>query len=94
MFSYTYFEEFKMLGVCDADILGKTLHGETDVVVSESFYGKDKCDENDIKELLEKSTNINCIGNRIVELLIKMGIVDENDVAIIDGVKHAQIYKV
>ncbi len=94
MFSYTYFEDFKMLGICDSEVLGKVLHGETDMVISESFYGKDKCNESEIETLLEKSTNINCIGNKIVGFLIKMGVVDNKDVAVIDGVKHVQIYKV
>jgi len=94
VFSYAFFDEFGMLGVCDLDVLEKHLSGETDVYISKEFYGKNECGEEEILKLIEKATNINCFGNKIVDLLIKNKIIDEKNVILIDGVKHAQIYKI
>ncbi len=94
MFSYTYFDNLKLLGICDEELLGKTLHGEVDIIISEKFYGSSKADEKEILKLVREADNINCFGDKIVSLLIKEGIVDERFVMVIDGVKHAQVYKI
>ncbi len=94
MFSYTYFEDLKMIGICDSELLGKKLNGEIEFLVSKSFYGMSECKEDEILEFIEKATNINCIGNRIVDFLIEKKIIEEKNVMIIDGVKHAQVYKI
>ena len=84
----------KMIGICDSELVGKELKGDVNFLVSKKFYGHSKCDENKILKLINEAENINCIGNKIVELLVKNNIIDENKVIIINGVKHVQIYKI
>ena len=87
----------KVLAVSDEGIIGKTLNDEEkDIVfeVSEEFYKGELIDIEELGEFLEKEGNINIIGNSAVNAAVESGVVREEDTILIDGIKHAQIYRV
>ncbi len=83
-----------VLAVCDADIIGKTFEKD-DVILyaKEEFYGKEEIGE-EVLDLFEKATIINILGNKIVELAKNNGWIEEDGIIEIEGVKHAQIFKI
>jgi hypothetical protein len=87
----------EIIAACDSEIVGKTLKDEKNEIefnVSEYFYGNEKFEWDQISSYISNGKNVNLIGNTIVELAIKNGIVDDKSVVEIDGVKHAQIYSI
>jgi hypothetical protein len=83
-----------ILAVCDKDVVGKRVErGEVVLYAKPEFYKGEEIGE-EVKELFKEATVINLMGKRIVELAIKEGWVDEENVLEIEGIKHAQVYKV
>ncbi len=88
----------RILAVCDEDLLGKILEEDEiclDLEKYKKFYAGELKDENELHEVLKEMSSfesLNLVGNRIVKIAIDLGIVDEEDVIIIDGQMHVQIY--
>jgi len=87
----------QILAIADAEIIGKSLaHNDLEIEVKESFYGSETADEKKILELVKtfskSESSINIIGNRIIELLIKHGLITHDSVINLSGTKHCQIY--
>ncbi len=80
-----------MIAACDALLLGKILReGEIEFEVSEKFYADIVGDEEMLKKHLEMATIGNLVGDGCVKIAINMGLVDEDNILMIDGVPHAQ----
>jgi len=83
----------KVVAICDEDIVGKRFEeGDKCIEVSERFYKDEKVSEEDVEIVLKQEGNINLVGNKVINLAIKLGVINSNDVIEIQGVKHAQIY--
>lgn len=85
----------EIIAVCDSEILGKTLvdkEREIEFKVSKDFYGSENFEWDEIANSISNGRNVNLVGNEIVDLAIKNGLVDSKSVIEIEGVKHAQIY--
>ncbi len=84
-----------VIAMCDEDLIGKKFEDDhRQIDVSERFYKGELVDEKKVIELLEKGTNLNLFGNNVVDIAIKSGIVKEEEVIEIQGVKHVQIYNI
>lgn len=84
----------RLLSVCDSGLLGKTLKfRDVDFEVSESFYGAEKADRQQVLDMMERCHIANVVGKKIVELLVKEGIVDRESVLLIGDVPHVQILR-
>lgn len=87
----------EIIAACDNEILGKTLvdrEREIEFAVSKEFYGSENFEWEEIADSISSGRNVNLVGNEIVELAIKNGLVDPKSVIEIEGVKHAQIYSI
>lgn len=83
-----------LLCMCDADILGKTLHeGKIVFQVKEEFYRGPRVAVDEAVSLIETSTIVNMIGKNIVKKAIERGYVHPEAVLRIEGVPHAQIVR-
>ena len=85
----------EIIAVCDSEILGKTLvdkEREIEFTVSKDFYGSENFEWDEIANSISNGRNVNLVGNEIIDLAIKNGLVDSKSVIEIEGVKHAQIY--
>ena len=84
-----------IVAVCDKNILGKKLkQGNTTVDISEGFYKGDIVSEEQVIETLANAPTANLFGERTIACAIKCGSVDHECVVIIDGVPHAQIFRI
>ncbi len=84
----------RMLNICDADLLGKTLNrGNFTLKISEQYYAQKVVEEEEAKELLRKSNNINMVGKEIISLSVNMGIGSKDGVKEIDGVPFLIVFK-
>ena len=65
-----------------------------DFAVSRGFYGGEPLSEKELRERLHEFENINLVGNKAVAIAVAEGIVSEENVIDISGVKHVQIFKI
>jgi len=81
-----------LVAVCDSDIVGKTFReGDLKIEVKESFYGDRDVGEEEVKRALRMATIANITGRKAVELAIRMGIIDRENVLKIGECWHAQM---
>ncbi|MDI6847212.1 MAG: DUF424 family protein [Candidatus Bathyarchaeia archaeon] len=83
-----------LLAICDAEIIGKTLHeGKIVFHVKEDFYKGAKVSSEEAMSMIENSTIVNMIGKNVVYKAIEKGYVHPEAVINIEGIPHAQIVK-
>ena len=84
----------RMLNICDADLLGRTLNnGDFTLKISEGYYAQKIVEEEEAKELLRGSNNINMVGKEIIALSVNMGIGSQGGVKEIDGIPFLIVFK-
>ncbi len=65
-----------IIAACDKELLGKTLKfGEIEIKVSERFYGGKLVNEEELMVLLEEADVLNLIGNKVVEVAERLGLI-------------------
>lgn len=83
------------MAACDKELIGRTIEDKDFCVkVSESFYGSDLINEKEFVELLKKAANANLIGEKTVNLAVKLNLISEKNIIKIGSTPHVQIYKV
>ena len=84
----------RMLNICDADLLGRILNnGDFTLKISEGYYAQKIVEEEEAKELLRGSNNINMVGKEIIALSVNMGIGSQGGVKEIDGIPFLIVFK-
>ena len=84
----------RMLNICDADLLGKTLNrGNFTLKISEKYYAEKVVEKEEAKEMLKRSDNINMAGKEIISLSVDLGIGSQDGVKEIDGVPFLIVFK-
>jgi hypothetical protein len=87
--------EYFLVAACDSEVLGKKLkNGKSNVEINRDFYEGKKVSETELQEALGRATTSNLFGEKTVQCAIKCGLVDQGSVIMIDGVPHAQIFRV
>jgi hypothetical protein len=83
-----------LVACCDEEIRGKKFtEGELVLDVAESFYCDELMDVPEVSSLMKKATILNIVGEEIVKLAIKEGIIQEQSVLRVKGVPHAQMVR-
>jgi hypothetical protein len=86
--------QMTVLAICDKEIIGKTFEeGNLSVTAKERFYKGEEITEKEFDVLVREASSLNLLGNKCVGLAVKKNLVDEKSVIVIQGIKHAQIYK-
>ncbi len=67
-------------------------HGDLVLHISQAFYGTEKKSIQEIIALLESCSSANIMGNHVVSLLEREGIVSPEETILVGGEKHVQIY--
>ena len=81
-----------VLAACDREILGKEFEeGELHIHVRREFYYEAYVSDTTFLNSMKAATIVNLVGKRVVELAIREGYVDEENVIWIAGVPHAQM---
>jgi hypothetical protein len=83
-----------MVAACDKDLFGKTIEdGELILKIEEEFYGGEVIEEEKMRSFLSKASIANLVGENVVQLAIREGIIDAANVLKVKGVPHAQMVK-
>ena len=84
-----------LVAACDKEVLGKTLkHGNTVVEINRAFYEGEYVSDEELQKALQKATTANLFGEKTIKCAIKCGFIDPDSVIMIDGVPHAQIFRI
>ena len=83
-----------VLAACDEELLGKTFEeGELQLQVHSSFYDGTRVDENGLIQHLKNFTIANLVGNNAISCAMEQGLITDDCIIRIQGIPHAQIYK-
>jgi|TARA_B100001540_G_scaffold92268_1_gene83320 hypothetical protein len=83
-----------MLNICDPELVNKTVHdGNTKIKINPSYYAQKDVDEHEAKNLLEKCTSINMVGEKTISLAISLGIGSEKSIRRIEGIPFLIVFK-
>ncbi len=78
-----------VLAVCDEDIIGTTLEGDgRRIVVHEAFFKGSSVDEETLMEWMKSARSMNIIGNQAVDVAVRAGYADPEDVFEVGGVRY------
>ncbi len=83
-----------MLNICDPELVDKTLHdGKIKIKINPNYYAERDVDEHEAKNLLEKCTSINMVGEKTISLATSLGIGSEKSIRRIEGVPFLIVFK-
>ncbi|MCS7118423.1 MAG: DUF424 family protein [Thaumarchaeota archaeon] len=84
-----------VLAACDEDILGRSIAIEDgfEAIISEGFYMGSLVDWEQLRSMLQNATIVNLVGNEVIGLAVKEGIVPESASRTVGGIKHVQIMR-
>jgi len=81
-------EKSAVLGVCSDELLGKTLTDEKlQLEISPDFFGGEKRPLSELKDFVDEFNNMMLVGNDVVDEAVKLGVVLEENVKTLKGVK-------
>ena len=84
----------RMLNICDADLLGRTLKRDNfSLKISQEYYAEKVVEKEEAKDLLKGSSNINMVGKEIISLSIDLGIGSQDGVKVRDGIPFHIVFK-
>jgi len=84
----------RMLNICDADLLGRTLNRDNfSLKISQVYYTDKAIEKEEAKALLQKSDNINMVGKEIISLSVNIGVGSQKGVKVIDGIPFLIVFK-
>ncbi|OGI15923.1 hypothetical protein A3K63_01030 [Candidatus Micrarchaeota archaeon RBG_16_49_10] len=82
-----------ILGVCDKDILGKTIRADPEFVVNGSFYFHKEAEEKALEAIFKECTMANLVGKKIVDFALKRKLITKENIIMIGEVPHAQLVR-
>jgi len=84
----------RMLNICDAELVGKTLRqSDLEIRITKSYYEDRIVDEREAESLLRNSSIINMAGKKTIGLSIKLGIGSAKGVKEIEGIPFLIVFK-
>ena len=84
----------RMLNICDADLLGRTVKRDNfSLKISQEYYAEKVVEKEEAKDLLKESDNINMVGKEIISLSVDIGIGSQDGVKVIDGIPFLIVFK-
>lgn len=82
-----------LLAVCDKEILGKTLKKDDIEIKIGDFYKGEEVSEEELLSNVKQATIVNAIGEKTISFFLKNKIINEESLIYLNGIPHAQIYK-
>lgn len=88
------YQQKKMLNICDAELVGKTLtKSDLTMHLSSSYYAERLVEKTEAEELLKNATIINMVGKETISLSVNIGIGSSKGVKEIDGIPFLLVFK-
>ena len=83
-----------IVAICDENLIGKEIsEGDLNLNITARFYKGEKFSEEETLEKMKNFLNLNIVGKNSIKLAITAGILEEDSIIKIDGVPHAQVFK-
>lgn len=83
-----------VFAACDEELIGKVLEEDgRKILISEGFYKGETISEDEFRERMKEMPTMNLMGERTIAIACEEGYVDEDNILIIAGVKHAQVVR-
>lgn len=87
----------KIVAVCDTELLGQIFE-EGDAILDlktyERFYRGEEATAEEVAEALADFGSANLVGKKAVEIALKKGLANEEDVKYIKNIPHLQLYRI
>jgi hypothetical protein len=84
-----------LLAVCDKKAHNKLFEDERlQLFVDPNFYGRERVKEEALIELFREADIINLAGKKCINLAIKSGLVEPENILDIGGCSHAQVLRI
>ncbi|MFW5986968.1 MAG: DUF424 domain-containing protein [Methanohalophilus sp.] len=84
-----------IVAACDQELIGQKLkHGNVVVEITESFYKGDIVSEKQVQSALGRATSANLFGKKTIECALECGMINPESIITINGVPHAQLYRI
>ena len=84
-------DEKTIVAVCDDELLGKKFEENgLQLDLSSDFYKGEQLQSQEVGDIIRNGDIVNLVGTQSVELGIKEGIIEEEQVKKIQGIPHAQ----
>ena len=81
----------KLAAICDNNLIGKKFEEKNlQLDLTSNFYKGEEKSEKEVINLLKGCHLVNIIGEKSINLAIKLGIADKNKIIKIKGIPHAQ----
>jgi hypothetical protein len=86
-------DQTPVVAICDEDLIGKKVtDGKLNLHITERFYKGEKKSEEEVIEIIKNADNLNLVGKKTIKLALENGFISEENILIIKGIPHAQIY--
>jgi len=80
-----------LLAVSDEELLGRSFSEKSfRLEITEDFYGGQRVSEEELKPLMKEAYILNIVGKKSVEIAVKLGLVNKEEILVIGGIPHAQ----
>lgn len=90
----TKYSDSLMVGICDADLVGKTLDiGDAKLSLSPDYFQERMIEESKAVDLLTQCSIANLVGEKIVTMALSMGLAKEVSVKRICDIPFLMIFK-
>ena len=87
-------QNYLMLNICDAPLLGKNIVKDSLTLnISKSYYGERLVERDEAEDLLKKCSTLNMVGKETISLSVSLGIGSNQGVKEIDGVPFLLVFK-
>lgn len=86
-----------VVAACDEELLGRTLPvgaGGHTVTVSSQFYGERAVSDEELVWALKRATIANLLGERVLEVARREGLIAPGGSGTLGGVPHAEIFSI
>ncbi len=88
------YQQNRMLNICDADLVGRTLiKSDLTLNISKSYFADRIVEKEEAEDLLKACSIINMVGKETISLSVKIGIGSLKGVKEIDGVPFLLVFK-
>ena len=84
-----------VLALCDKELIGKKISdSNAQLDLTSEFYNGKNVDEDTLKNLVQESYIINCVGKKSIKFLISLSVLEEDNVGHVKKTPHAQIIQI
>ncbi|BFH73583.1 DUF424 family protein [Sulfurisphaera javensis] len=84
---------YVFVNICELELLGKTFkEGDINLVINKEFYEGQEVSIDYAFSLLNEASVVSMVGNKVVDEALKRGLIKEEGVISVQGIKFAQIY--